>query len=86
MDTDGDDATIVRSIIDLADALGLRVVAEGVETASAWEALHHMGCDAAQGWFLSKALPADEATTWLQAAQLRPVQKVPLLRAVPPSA
>ena len=69
MDEEDDDAAIVRSIIDLGEALGLRVVAEGVETATAWAALERMGCDAAQGWYLSRALPADEATAWLIAAQ-----------------
>ncbi|MDQ1701601.1 MAG: hypothetical protein QOF57_853, partial [Frankiaceae bacterium] len=69
MDEEDDDATIVRSIIDLGEALGLRVVAEGVETASAWDALVRMGCDAAQGWFLSRALPASEATAWLEESQ-----------------
>ncbi|MDQ1688317.1 MAG: hypothetical protein QOK42_1292 [Frankiaceae bacterium] len=74
MDVDDDDATIVRSIIDLGDALGLRVVAEGVETESAWQALAKMGCDFAQGWYLSKALPASEATAWLRdIGRARPV-------------
>jgi diguanylate cyclase (GGDEF)-like protein len=74
MDTDVDDATIVRSIVELGDALGLRVVAEGVETESAWLALSRMGCDFAQGWYLSKALPAAEATAWLRdVGRARPV-------------
>ncbi|HET7529406.1 MAG TPA: EAL domain-containing protein [Mycobacteriales bacterium] len=66
MDVNEDDAAIVRSIIDLASVLGLRVVAEGVETRDAWDRLAVFGCDAAQGWYLSKAVPADEATRWLQ--------------------
>jgi diguanylate cyclase (GGDEF)-like protein len=66
MDVDDDDATIVRSIIDLGEALGLRVVAEGVETETAWAALAKMGCDFAQGWYLSKALPPAEITAWLR--------------------
>ena len=49
MDVHEDDAAIVRSIIDLASALGLRVVAEGVETQEAWDRLAVYGCDAAQG-------------------------------------
>jgi diguanylate cyclase (GGDEF)-like protein len=65
MDVNEDDAAIVRSIIDLASALGLRVVAEGVETREAWDRLAVYGCDAAQGWYLSQALPADELTRWL---------------------
>ena len=57
---DTDDAAIVRSTIDLAHSLGLRVVAEGVEEAGTWSALQGYGCDEAQGWLVAKALPADE--------------------------
>ncbi|MFL6138077.1 MAG: putative bifunctional diguanylate cyclase/phosphodiesterase [Frankiaceae bacterium] len=78
MDAGADDAAIVRSIIDLGDALGLRVVAEGVETAAAWEHLRAMGCDAAQGFFLAVPMPPAEATAWLSAAMVRPP-----LRALP---
>jgi EAL domain-containing protein (putative c-di-GMP-specific phosphodiesterase class I) len=65
MDVNEDDAAIVRSIIDLAGALGLRTVAEGVETRDAWDRLAVYGCDAAQGWYLAKAMPADIVTHWL---------------------
>jgi EAL domain-containing protein (putative c-di-GMP-specific phosphodiesterase class I) len=65
MDVNEDDAAIVRSIIDLAAALGLRVVAEGVETQEAWDRLAVYGCDAAQGWYLSKALEPTAMTSWL---------------------
>jgi diguanylate cyclase (GGDEF)-like protein len=66
MDVNEDDAAIVRSIIDLASVLGLRVVAEGVETRESWDRLSVYGCDAAQGWFLSKAQPAADVTNWLR--------------------
>ena len=66
MDVNEDDAAIVHSIIDLAGALGLRTVAEGVETRDAWDRLAIYGCDAAQGWYLSKAMPAEVATAWLE--------------------
>jgi EAL domain-containing protein (putative c-di-GMP-specific phosphodiesterase class I) len=65
MDVNEDDAAIVRSIIDLAGALGLRTVAEGVETREAWDRLAVYGCDAAQGWYLAKAMAAEAATHWL---------------------
>jgi EAL domain-containing protein (putative c-di-GMP-specific phosphodiesterase class I) len=65
MDVHDDDAAIVRSIIELATALGLRVVAEGVETRESWDRLAVYGCDAAQGWYLAKALPAAEVTKWM---------------------
>ncbi|ACU70238.1 diguanylate cyclase/phosphodiesterase [Catenulispora acidiphila DSM 44928] len=57
---DADDAAIVRSTIDLAHSLGLRVVAEGVEDSATWSTLDDYGCDEAQGWLVSKALPPGE--------------------------
>ena len=56
---------IVRSTIDLARNLGMRVVAEGVETSEHWHQLAEYGCDTAQGYYLTRPLPADELTTWL---------------------
>jgi diguanylate cyclase (GGDEF)-like protein len=66
MDTDEDDATIVRSTIDLARNLGLRVVAEGVETHEVWQQLTALGCDFAQGYFLSRPLPPAQLAAWLR--------------------
>jgi diguanylate cyclase (GGDEF)-like protein len=54
------DATIVRSTIDLGRNLGLEVVAEGVETQDAWEALRAQGCTLAQGYLISRPVPAGE--------------------------
>ena len=65
MTEDGDDAFIVRSTIDLGRNLGLRVVAEGVETQAVWDQLAELGCDTAQGYFLSRPLPAADLTGWL---------------------
>ncbi|WP_328366413.1 EAL domain-containing protein [Micromonospora zamorensis] len=72
MAEDADDAAIVRSMIELAGALGLRVVAEGVEDERTWRMLHAAGCDAAQGWFYARPMPAQELVTWL--ARYRPVR------------
>jgi diguanylate cyclase (GGDEF)-like protein len=69
MHDDENDAVIVRSIIDLGRNLGLRVVAEGVETTSAWDALREMGCDIAQGYFVSRPLPAAQLTSWLESVE-----------------
>jgi diguanylate cyclase (GGDEF)-like protein len=66
MQEDENDAVIVRSIVDLARNLGLRVVAEGVETTSSWDALRDMGCDIAQGYIVSRPLPADQLSDWLE--------------------
>jgi diguanylate cyclase (GGDEF)-like protein len=60
-----DDEVVVKSIVDLAAALGIRSVAEGVESAEVATALLAMGCVAAQGWHFSKPLNAASATAWL---------------------
>ena len=61
------DAVIVRSTVDLGRNLGLEVVAEGVETLDLWNTLRELGCNTAQGYFLSKPVSADELTSWLKA-------------------
>jgi EAL domain-containing protein (putative c-di-GMP-specific phosphodiesterase class I) len=54
------DRAIVRSIVDLAHNLGLQVVAEGVEDERTWRLLESFGCDFAQGFLMSRPLPADQ--------------------------
>ncbi|CAN3982883.1 putative phosphodiesterase [Kitasatospora purpeofusca] len=66
MATDDHDAAVVRCSVELAHSLGLTVVAEGVEDDETWERLHGMGVDAVQGWLVSAALPAEQATAWLR--------------------
>jgi diguanylate cyclase (GGDEF)-like protein len=70
---DEDDAVIVRSTIDLGRNLGLEVVAEGVETQETWSQLRRLGCDVAQGYFLTRPVPADELERWLRRRELRSV-------------
>jgi PAS domain S-box-containing protein len=65
METDEDDATIVRSTIDLGRNLGLEVVAEGVETDLIVRELRALGCTIAQGYCISRPLPPDELADWL---------------------
>jgi EAL domain-containing protein (putative c-di-GMP-specific phosphodiesterase class I) len=57
-------AVIVASIIELARQLGLRTVAEGVETPGAASAMAAQRCDFAQGYLFSRPLPAGEFETW----------------------
>ncbi|MBI3622055.1 MAG: EAL domain-containing protein [Nitrospirae bacterium] len=59
------DLVAVRSIIDLGHNLELKVVAEGVENQESWDQLAALGCDAAQGYYMSRPLPADELIRWL---------------------
>jgi EAL domain-containing protein (putative c-di-GMP-specific phosphodiesterase class I) len=59
-------AAIVRTTVDLAHELGLRVVAEGVETADQRAALVALGCTAAQGYHFFRPMPADKVVTVLR--------------------
>jgi diguanylate cyclase (GGDEF)-like protein/PAS domain S-box-containing protein len=63
--SDATDRIIVRSTIDLAHGLGLRVVAEGVEDAITRALLADLGCDEAQGFYISRPLRGHELTHWL---------------------
>jgi EAL domain-containing protein (putative c-di-GMP-specific phosphodiesterase class I) len=65
MASDAEIATIVRSTIDLGHNLGLKVVAEGVEDQSAWNMLRSLGCDDAQGFFMSRPLAPAALSEWI---------------------
>jgi len=64
MAVDDDDATIVRSTIGLAHDLGLNVVAEGIEDRASYDLLKRLGCDVAQGYFMSRPIPARDFEAW----------------------
>lgn len=64
MSASEEDATIVRSTIDLAHNLSMQVIAEGVETKEHWDSLKRLGCDAAQGYYVSRPIPAQEFNNW----------------------
>ena len=70
MVNDHSDLTIVRSTIDLSHNLGLTVVAEGVEDGETLERLAALHCDRAQGYFVSRPLPADAFTAWMQSPEV----------------
>jgi EAL domain-containing protein (putative c-di-GMP-specific phosphodiesterase class I) len=59
-------SAVVTAIIALARSLGLRVIAEGVETRRQMEVLHRLGCSVMQGYLFSKPKPADEIEPWLK--------------------
>jgi EAL domain-containing protein (putative c-di-GMP-specific phosphodiesterase class I) len=63
--TDNEDATITRAVISMARSLGLKAIAEGVETEGQLAFLIENGCDQIQGYYYSRPLPADECTAWL---------------------
>jgi diguanylate cyclase (GGDEF)-like protein len=66
-----DSAVIVRSTIDLAHSLELKVVGEGVENRELWERLVSLRCDVAQGYYVSPPIPADELGKWAEQSPWR---------------
>lgn len=65
MEENDNDAVIVRSTIDLAHNLGLKVTAEGVETQGAWDTLSILGCDQSQGYFMGRPMSDEKLDLWL---------------------
>jgi diguanylate cyclase (GGDEF)-like protein len=76
MDDDEADEAIVRSMIELAHNLGMRVVAEGVESGATWMHLAAMGCDLAQGFHLARPLPPAGLLALLEAEHEPPLSLV----------
>lgn len=60
IDKDNDAKKVVISVIQLAKALGLKVIAEGIETKEQYELLKDLGCENAQGYYIHKPAPAKE--------------------------
>jgi EAL domain-containing protein (putative c-di-GMP-specific phosphodiesterase class I) len=69
MEENDNGAVIVRSTIDLAHNLGLKVTAEGVETQAAWDILEILGCDCSQGYFVGRPMPVEKLAAWLQESE-----------------
>ncbi|HSN38765.1 MAG TPA: EAL domain-containing protein, partial [Burkholderiales bacterium] len=64
--SNADDAAIVRAIISMARSLGLKIVAEGVETEAQMNFLASSGCDEIQGYFLSRPMTSEDSGKWLR--------------------
>jgi len=62
-----EETAIVRSAIEIGHSLGLAVIAEGVETQTAFDILAELGCDAVQGYLITRPLPARQLGRWLAA-------------------
>ena len=83
MTTDASDALIVRSTIELAHKLGLAVVAGGVENEATLNELRALGCDAVQGFLVSRPLAADDVPPWVRESPwTRPAREKTSLRRV----
>ena len=67
--SDASDAAIARTIVALAEALGLSVIAEGVETEAQREFLRHLGCNTYQGYLFGRPMPLSEFETSAPALQ-----------------
>ena len=65
LETDAGDRALAAAVIGIGRALGLDVVAEGVETAGQQDLLRAAGCDAAQGWLYGRPMPAEALAAWL---------------------
>ncbi|WP_213880156.1 bifunctional diguanylate cyclase/phosphodiesterase [Pseudomonas sp. dw_358] len=71
LEQDSDDAAIVSAIVALGRALGLRIVAEGVETGNQQDFLTRLGCDSLQGFLLGHPLPPDRFMLQIKAGQMQ---------------
>ena len=82
LESDPEFATVVRSAIDMGHGLGLKVVAEGIETPAAAGTLREFGCDIAQGFFYAKPMPLEAFTAWMAGKPRVPIIAVPVAFAV----
>jgi diguanylate cyclase (GGDEF)-like protein len=78
LESDPEFAPVVRSAIDMGHSLGLKVVAEGIETEESASRLRNFGCDIAQGYFYAKPMPLAAFETWLEGRERVPVIAVPV--------
>jgi diguanylate cyclase len=78
LESDPEFAPVVRSAIDMGHSLGLKVVAEGIETEQAARRLRDLGCDIGQGYLYAKPMPLAAFESWLEGKERVPVIAIPV--------
>jgi diguanylate cyclase (GGDEF)-like protein len=78
LESDPEFAPLVRSAIDMGHSLGLKVVAEGIETEQSAARLRNFGCDIGQGYLYAKPMPLAAFEAWLEGRERVPVIAVPV--------
>jgi len=75
MTVNDQDAVIVRTLVELGRSLGLKTVAEGVESQDARDLLHEYGCEEGQGYLFSRPVPAEQFNAWLARQPVRRIDR-----------
>jgi EAL domain-containing protein (putative c-di-GMP-specific phosphodiesterase class I) len=75
--SDPEFATVVKSAIDMGHGLGLKVVAEGIETEAAAKLLREFHCDIAQGYLYARPMPREALESWLEGKARVPIIAIP---------
>jgi diguanylate cyclase (GGDEF)-like protein len=78
LESDVEYAAVVRSAIDMGHSLGMKVVAEGIETEVAAQLLRGFGCDIAQGYLYARPMPCQALEIWLEGKERTPIIAVPI--------
>ena len=72
---DEKDRHIVKTALELAEAFDMHAVAEGVDSEESLQALGELGCEIAQGFYISRPMSADQLTEWLRARPFQHLQR-----------
>jgi diguanylate cyclase (GGDEF)-like protein len=78
LESDVEYAAVVRYAIDMGHSLGMKVVAEGIETEAAAQRLRAFGCDIAQGYLYARPMPCQALEIWLEGKERTPIIAVPI--------
>lgn len=78
LETDLEFGAVIRSAVDMGHGLGLKVVAEGIESESSAKRLQGFGCDIGQGYYYARPMGFEEFATWLEGRERVPVVAIPV--------